>query len=250
MGTSLCGFLYSKLVPFARKNLDEDLINLSNANCPEGGIVIDFGCSDKPFFSFLKEKASIYMGVDIDCEIPMRTKLFDEFYCVNLCEENQFLPLSSSTVDLVVSRSVFEHLPKMGNVLSELVRILKPGGHIIAGFPNLYYPVFYLNKVMEKLGLRKVKNFLLMKLLGRSEDSIFPAYYSCSNANALSKELRRVSQSYPIEWEIKGFFGGVWYFRWNVLLFVVFLFYEMFTFFIFRNKTMPYLLLVIRKKEA
>jgi len=52
MGTSLCGFLYSKLIPLARKNLDEELINLSTAKCPEGGIVIDFGCSDKPFFSF------------------------------------------------------------------------------------------------------------------------------------------------------------------------------------------------------
>jgi SAM-dependent methyltransferase len=45
------------------------------------------------------------------------------------------LPLPDNSVDLVVSNTVFEHIPTLENTVQELARILKPAGRIYTVFP-------------------------------------------------------------------------------------------------------------------
>src|SRR5205814_2429105 len=49
------------------------------------------------------------------------------------------LPIQDATVDVVVSRSVVEHLQRPGAVFRELGRVLKPGGRLVFTTPNKYY---------------------------------------------------------------------------------------------------------------
>lgn len=47
------------------------------------------------------------------------------------------LPWSDASVDVVVANQVFEHLKNIWLPLSEIARVLKPGGHLLFSVPNL-----------------------------------------------------------------------------------------------------------------
>jgi SAM-dependent methyltransferase len=252
----LNNFCYKKLIgknnkqkgdkTMRRENIFSDIKILAEENLPEGGVILDFGCGTEPYFANLRPKATWYIGVDIDPTVPEHCKIIDEYICVDLCDEKNKLPLGDGTVDLVVSNMVFEHLPKSGNVLPELVRVLKPGGKALISVPNVMYPVFAFNKILTIFGLDKVKVYLLHYLLGRT--SSFPAYYRLSSFRTITRELKRVSASYNITWELWGYLGGFQYFRFSHMLLTFFKFYEMFLYNLGMESLLPYILILIKKR--
>ena len=50
------------------------------------------------------------------------------------------VPLSSSTLDLILSHEVLEHVQDDRLTIREMVRLLKPGGRIVLFVPNRGYP--------------------------------------------------------------------------------------------------------------
>ncbi|MGA7194703.1 MAG: class I SAM-dependent methyltransferase [Anaerolineales bacterium] len=52
----------------------------------------------------------------------------------------EFLPLPSSTFDLILSHEVIEHVQDDRAAIREMVRILNPGGRIVLFCPNRGYP--------------------------------------------------------------------------------------------------------------
>lgn len=96
--------------------------------------ILDFGCGcGRTLLAFEKNNYSNFYGTDIDkeginwCKNNLR---FAKFY------KNEFLPplkYSSDFFDLVYSISVFTHLNEQYQIewLSELKRILKPGGYLL-----------------------------------------------------------------------------------------------------------------------
>lgn len=53
------------------------------------------------------------------------------------CHFDRSLPLGDGEVDVVVALHVFEHLPRVGYSVSEIGRILAPGGTLLAGTPTM-----------------------------------------------------------------------------------------------------------------
>jgi SAM-dependent methyltransferase len=51
--------------------------------------------------------------------------------------EKEPIPLSKESIDVVISNQTFEHLKEVFWVLHEVSRVLKTGGHLIIGVPNL-----------------------------------------------------------------------------------------------------------------
>ena len=47
-----------------------------------------------------------------------------------------FLPFASDSVDVVLCNHVLEHVPDASTALTELARVLRPGGMLIVGVPN------------------------------------------------------------------------------------------------------------------
>lgn len=83
-------------------------------------------------------------GIDLDADETLVTKLLSARHCQSDLKKGSVyeLPYDSAFFDLVVSFSVFEHLPEYRRALAEVARVLKPGGLFLLGMPAV-------NKLME-----------------------------------------------------------------------------------------------------
>lgn len=78
------------------------------------------------------------------------------------------LPFAINTFDVVFSSEVIEHTPDPLAVINEMVRVLRPGGHLVLSTPNWLwqYPVRFLSA----MGLRPydgIENFLTISQLSQ-----------------------------------------------------------------------------------
>ncbi len=83
-------------------------------------------------------------GIDLDADASQVTESLKIRKCrSSLRQGNVYdLPYENEFFDLVVSFSVFEHLKEYDRALSQVVRVLKPGGLFLLGMPAV-------NKMME-----------------------------------------------------------------------------------------------------
>lgn len=83
------------------------------------------------------------------------------------------LPLPDACVDVIMSRSVFEHLTDPDAVYRELARVLKPGGRIVFLTANLWdYGTMVARLVPNRHHARVVRT-----VEGRAEEDTFPTAY-------------------------------------------------------------------------
>ncbi|HQD15885.1 MAG TPA: class I SAM-dependent methyltransferase [Ottowia sp.] len=83
------------------------------------------------------------------------------------------LPLPDASVDLVISRSVFEHLTDPQAVYREMARVLRPGGRLVFLTANLWdYGTQVARLVPNRLHGKVVK-----VVEGRAEEDTFPTAY-------------------------------------------------------------------------
>jgi SAM-dependent methyltransferase len=82
----------------------------------------------------LKGRCARVMGCDID-PVVTENPYLDE---ARIQQINGPIPYDDATFDLVVSSWVFEHVENAEQMASELLRVTKPGGYIIARTPNKY----------------------------------------------------------------------------------------------------------------
>lgn len=55
---------------------------------------------------------------------------------LKVCSDAEMLPIAGNQVDAICSEHVFEHFAVPERVLTECLRILKPGGHLLVSGPN------------------------------------------------------------------------------------------------------------------
>ncbi|WP_424938730.1 class I SAM-dependent methyltransferase [Algiphilus sp.] len=162
-----------------------------NALLTSDATVLDFGAGrgrgqlddHVPWRSSLQKlrgKCAKVIGVDVDSAIMEHPGL-DEFH---LIRENERLPLADSSVDLIVSDAVFEHVANPEFVSAELARVLKPDGWLCARTPNRWG---YIG-----LGTNLVPNRLHVSLLRylqphRKPEDVFPTVYAMNTKAALRR---------------------------------------------------------------
>lgn len=123
------------------------------------------------------------------------------------------LPLADSTVDLIVSRSVFEHLTDPAAVYLELARVLRPGGRIVFLTANLWdYGTMIARLVPNRHHAKVVK-----MVEGRAEEDTFPTAYRSNSRSAVNRLAQatglRVSQfDYVSQYPNYLMFSGVLFF--------------------------------------
>jgi SAM-dependent methyltransferase len=135
------------------------------------GRVLDFGCGSKPYEP-LFHNASEYIGVDVEISghDHAQSKI-DVFW--NLQE----LPFASNIFDSAVSFEVLEHVFDVDVSLSEIARVLKPGGTFLLSVPFMVgehevpydfarYSTFGLHYLLQRHGFQivqshKLGNFML-----------------------------------------------------------------------------------------
>lgn len=101
---------------------------------------IDLGCGTGAYAAYLKEQGLSVMGVDISAKMlaVARRKASDDATFIQ--SDLVHLPLPSERFDLAICNVVLEFVPDPEAVLSEGYRILKPGGHLVAGLIGKHSP--------------------------------------------------------------------------------------------------------------
>ncbi len=94
-----------------------------------------------------------------------------------------------------VLRGVGEHLPFARdsfelNMLREVARVLRPGGHFVFLTPNLRNPLVLMNRIGKAIPLLQTQ--LVSRFYGRRESDTFPVQYRANTARAI-QELAEAS---------------------------------------------------------
>jgi SAM-dependent methyltransferase len=102
------------------------------------GTILENGCGVGMYVEHLSPFGGTVIGLEYDFDRARDAKT-NSPHLLNAAGE--FLPLPSSTFDLILSHEVIEHVQDDRAAIHEMVRVLKPGGRIVLFCPNRGYPV-------------------------------------------------------------------------------------------------------------
>lgn len=97
------------------------------------------------------------------------------------------LPFRDSAFDVIVSRSVVEHLEDPAAVFAELRRVLEPGGRLVFTTPNRYY----YSSVVARMVPFSWKDYYMQRAFGEQGYDHFPVFYRANTKGALQRVARR-----------------------------------------------------------
>ncbi len=141
-------------------------------------VLLDAGCGrTAPVLAKFRGQAERLVGVDLVefKDVP------DDIETHNADLAN--IPLPSGSVDLIISRSVFEHLTEPDLVYREMARILKPGGKVLFLTANMWdYGTLIAKCIPNRWHGRIVK-----KTEGRDEIDTFPTAYKTNTRQAVNR---------------------------------------------------------------
>lgn len=166
----------------------------------EDTIWLDIGCghqilpawmpSSSEDQSHLVKRSKLVVGVDRDRDglknhLFIRHKIFADL---------QALPFSNDSLDLVTANMVVEHILRPEVLLSEVHRVLMPGGSFIFHTPNrLNYQIRLSTMIPNAL-----KKLIVRAIQGRKEEDIFPTHYRM-NAPDVIRDMLQESRFQLIE---------------------------------------------------
>jgi SAM-dependent methyltransferase len=101
------------------------------------GRILENGCGVGMYVEHLSPFGGEIIGLEYDFERAAEAGE-NSPHIINAAGE--FIPLSSSTFDLILSHEVIEHVQDDRVAVREMVRVLKPGGRIALFCPNRGYP--------------------------------------------------------------------------------------------------------------
>jgi ubiquinone/menaquinone biosynthesis C-methylase UbiE len=96
------------------------------------GVLLDIGCGIKPYESLASRYVTHHFGLD-------HTESLHAPDNVDLAATSDSIPVSTSSIDTVLSTFVLEHLERPQAAISEMQRVLKPGGHLILAAPLFWH---------------------------------------------------------------------------------------------------------------
>ena len=117
----------------------EDLIDRTLGRDLSGKTVVDIGSASGVSAALLAARGAKVIGIDISPELVRQAKELWRDYDERIdfmVGDAETLGLPDASVDACFFGGVLHHIPERGNVYSEVLRILKPGGKFIAIEPN------------------------------------------------------------------------------------------------------------------
>ena len=101
------------------------------------GLILENGCGVGMYVEKLTNLGGRVIGLEYDFERTVEARINSD-KIINAAGE--FIPLPSSTFDLILSHEVIEHVQDDRAAIREMVRVLKPGGRVVIFCPNRGYP--------------------------------------------------------------------------------------------------------------
>jgi len=90
-------------------------------------ILLDLGCGEIPYRRHYAPKVSFSIAGDYTVRAAIDVQL-----------DATQLPFPSNSIDVIVCCEVIEHIPDVGKAISEIDRVLKPGGKLVITWPFNY----------------------------------------------------------------------------------------------------------------
>ena len=100
-----------------------------------GRTILDLGCLDGTIGEILLRRGNVVHG--IDAAAPAVATAVQRGVQARVGNLEERLDFPDSQFDVVFAGEVLEHIFDVDTLLSEIHRVLKPGGHLVATTPNL-----------------------------------------------------------------------------------------------------------------
>lgn len=135
-----------RLKQYRRKRISLFFKNPWYIDLPIETTVLDVGCGAGDLLLLLKERGCNAYGIDVD---EITCTYLSETMNLNVinCDIDNGTSFQAGFFDLVIMRHSLEHLHNPVNVLHEVRRIMKPGGLLIVGVPNIES---YVSKITKE----------------------------------------------------------------------------------------------------
>lgn len=183
-------------------------------------IVLDVGCGRGAEFNddkipyraqlrLLKGRCRKVIGIDVD-PIGQLNPGLDEFRLL----DSDAWPVEDSTVDLIISDFVLEHIENRNGYFSEVQRVLKPGGIFCARTAN---KIGYVGLLARLIPNRRHAKILGQVQLTRKELDVFPTKYQVNTVWT----IRRMLKKYGLDGVVYGYEAEPSYLQFSSLLYRV-----------------------------
>lgn len=171
------------------------------------GALLDLGCGrGAPVLLKFKGRAGRLLGIDV-------VEFHEGLAGLELHRADVgTIPLESETVDVVMARSVMEHITDPSQVYAEIYRILKPGGCFIFLTGNQWD----YSALIAMLVPNRFHPWIVSKTEGRAPEDVFPVVYKTNTYRAV-RLLSAASGFEIVRFEYLGQYPS--YFMFNGVLF-------------------------------
>jgi SAM-dependent methyltransferase len=174
---------------------------LVEARLSPEAVVLEAGCGRylvhaKP----LAARVTYVVGIDLEQPQPVV-----ELTNVAAVQGNMGrLPFADGAFDVVICRSVMEHLEDPVGVFREASRVLRPGGEFLFMTPNRWH----YSALISALTPHRFHQWYISRVEGRPPEDVFPTFYRANDAPALRRlaaesgltiEEMRYEEQYPSE---------------------------------------------------
>lgn len=102
-----------------------------------GGTILDVGCAEGALLNAVRLGG---FGIDVN---PRRLTWAAQHGIPVCLAEGTRLPFADHEFALVVSMEVLEHVPRMESIMTEVHRVVRPGGHWIVSVPGVTLRSWY-----------------------------------------------------------------------------------------------------------
>ena len=168
---------YYRDVPTREASMDEVVLPLLGPR----DTILDAGCGNT--LALLKRYGStVSFAAGIDLSAPTEKRPDRAGVAVG---DLGALPFGDAAFDVVVSRSVVEHLADPVAVFSELRRVLKPDGRLVFTTPNGYYYSSLIARMMPFAW----KDHIMQRVFEDKEEAYdhFPVFYRANTRRSIMR---------------------------------------------------------------
>jgi SAM-dependent methyltransferase len=164
-------------------NGTQEFWDLCSAHVPRGAEILEIGAGPtNKTSSFLSTMGQVD-GVDVDPDARTNSHLRRAY----VVEDERF-PCSDASYDACVSNFVLEHVQSPSLHLSEVKRVLRPGGVYVFRTPNRWHYVALVSNLTPHWFHELVANRL--RRLPHAAHDPYPTYYRLNTRRAVEHEAR------------------------------------------------------------
>jgi SAM-dependent methyltransferase len=129
---------YWSVGPTPHYELGETLTELVQGNVDSRTRCLDVGCGvGGDYGQWVKQRAASYVGVDVSPRAVEQARAAG--LDAHVIDDAASLPFADESFDMVICIEVFEHLFSPDRAASEIRRVLRPAGRLVASTPNAVY---------------------------------------------------------------------------------------------------------------